>query len=148
MSMHLYTVAVGCRVKAETTLCQPLSIAFARSHYKVTDDTLESSVVDSDVTAWFRPELPQCTNAWSSLCTHRKKLFRDDLKTQLPVDRQFRLVPIIINNGDCPEPDRTTGQPAVGFWSRPLLSLEMKKSWGTITPLHMWRQTGIKDRFL
>ena len=44
-------------------LCQPLPTAFARSHCKVTDDTLESSVVDSDVIEWFRSELPQCTNA-------------------------------------------------------------------------------------
>ena len=30
-------------------MCQPLSNAFARSNYKVTDDTLKSSVADSDV---------------------------------------------------------------------------------------------------
>ena len=33
----------------DNTICQPLSTAFARSHYKVTDDTLESSVADADV---------------------------------------------------------------------------------------------------
>ena len=32
----------------------------------MTDDTLKSSVVDSDVIVLFRPKLPQCTNARSS----------------------------------------------------------------------------------
>ena len=44
----LYTVAVG----------------YQWSHYKVTDDTLESSVVDSDVIAWFRLELHSATVQW------------------------------------------------------------------------------------
>ena len=70
MSGHLYTVTVGYQIKAYTTLCQPLSPVFARSHYKVTDDTLESFVADSDVIAWVRPELPQCTNARSSSSLH------------------------------------------------------------------------------
>ena len=51
MSGHLYTVAVGYQIKALTTLYQPLSTAFTRSHYKVTDDTLESSVADSLIIA-------------------------------------------------------------------------------------------------
>ena len=41
MSGHLYTVAVGYQIKASITLCQPLSPAFSRSHYKLRYDTLE-----------------------------------------------------------------------------------------------------------
>ena len=33
---------------------------------------------------------------------------------------RFRLVSIVLNNDNRPEPDGTAGQPAVGFWSRPL----------------------------
>ena len=33
---------------------------------------------------------------------------------------RFWSVSIVINNGNRPEPEGTTGQPAVGFWSRPL----------------------------
>ena len=33
---------------------------------------------------------------------------------------QFRAVVIVKNNRNRAEPDGTTGQPAVGFWSRPL----------------------------
>ena len=36
---------------------------------------------------------------------------------------RFRPVPIVLNNDNHPEPDGTAGQPAVGFWSRPLSSL-------------------------
>ena len=35
-----------------------------------------------------------------------------NFKTQLAV--RFRAVAIVKNNGNCPEPDRTAGQPAVG----------------------------------
>ena len=42
-------------------------------------------------------------------------LLRDDFKTQPPVDRRFRPVSIVLNNGNRPEPDGTVGQPAVGF---------------------------------
>ena len=48
---------------------------------------------------------------------------RDDFKTQPPVDRQFRPVSIVLNNDNRAEQDRTIGQPAVGFWSRPLSKL-------------------------
>ena len=48
-------------------MCQSLSTAFIRSDYKVMDDTVDSSVADQlDIIAWFRPELPQCTNTYSS----------------------------------------------------------------------------------
>ena len=33
---------------------------------------------------------------------------------------QFQALVIVQNNRNWPEPDRTAGQPAVGFWSRPL----------------------------
>ena len=33
---------------------------------------------------------------------------------------RFRPVFIVLNNDNRPEPDGTAGQPAVGFWSRPL----------------------------
>ena len=33
---------------------------------------------------------------------------------------RFRPVSIVLNNDNRTEPDRTAGQPAVGFWSRPL----------------------------
>ena len=33
---------------------------------------------------------------------------------------RFRAVVIVKNNRNRPEPDGTAGQPAVGFWSRPL----------------------------
>ena len=53
----------------------------------MTDDTLESSVADSDVIAWFRPELPQCTNACSSSSFHcgRCRRCRSGIKWQMPL---------------------------------------------------------------
>ena len=45
-------------------------------------------------------------------------VLRDNFKIQLPVDRRFcpvRLVSIVLNNDNRSEPDRTIGQPAVGF---------------------------------
>ena len=33
---------------------------------------------------------------------------------------RFRTVSFVLNNDNRPEPGRTAGQPAVGFWSRPL----------------------------
>ena len=44
---------------------------------------------------------------------------RGDFKTQPSVDQRFRLVSIVLHNDNCPEPDGTTSQPAVGFWSHP-----------------------------
>ena len=38
---------------------------------------------------------------------------------------RFRPVSIVLNNDNRPEPDGTAGQPAVGFWSRPLTSCSM-----------------------
>ena len=35
---------------------------------------------------------------------------------------RFRPVSIVLNNDNRPEPDGTAGQPAVGFWSRPLVT--------------------------
>ena len=43
------------------------------------------------------------------------KPLRDGLKTQPPVDRRFRPVAIVLNNGNRSEPDETAGQPAVEF---------------------------------
>ena len=40
---------------------------------------------------------------------------RDGFKTQQLVDRRFRLVSTVLNNGNRLEPGRTTGQLAVGF---------------------------------
>ena len=51
-------------------------------------------------------------------------LFRDDFKTQPVVDQRFRPVSTVLNNGNRSEPDRTAGQPAGGFWSRPLRKRE------------------------
>ena len=35
---------------------------------------------------------------------------------------RFWPVSIVLNNDNRPEPDETAGQPAVGFWSRPLIN--------------------------
>ena len=40
---------------------------------------------------------------------------------------RFRPVSFVLNNDNRPEPDGTAGQPAVGFWSRPLLSRGKRK---------------------
>ena len=42
-------------------------------------------------------------------------IIRGGFKTQLPVDRRFRPISIVLNNDNRPEPDGTAGQPAVGF---------------------------------
>ena len=53
-------------------------------------------------------------------------LFRDDFKTQPPVDRQFCLVPAGFYRSKQWQLPGTGGQPVVGFWSRPLCS---KQRW-------------------
>ena len=45
----------------------------------------------------------------------KQSMVKDNFKTQPPVDRQFRLVSIVLNNNNRLEPDRTSGQPAVEF---------------------------------
>ena len=39
---------------------------------------------------------------------------------------RFRPVSIVLNNDNRPEPDGTVGQPAVGFWSRPLINIILR----------------------
>ena len=39
---------------------------------------------------------------------------------------RFRPVSIVLNNDNRPEPNGTAGQPAVGFWNRPLLIKEVQ----------------------
>ena len=43
------------------------------------------------------------------------KCFRDNFKTQPQVDQRFRLVSVVLNNANRPEPDRTAGQRVVKF---------------------------------
>ena len=67
--------------------CLDNTISHCQLHLQeveVTDDTLESSVADSDVIAWFTPELLQCTNARSSSSLHSGRCCRG-IKWHMPL---------------------------------------------------------------
>ena len=53
---------------------------------------------------------------------------------------RFRPVPIVLNNGNRPEPDGIAGQLAVGFWSRPL-SISMMNNYFIIYSIDLFLYT-------
>ena len=76
--------------------------------------------IDILITAWFKFEYKNCF-AHIILIICRPQIILRHARFYF----RFRPVSIVLNNRNRPEPGGTVGQPAVGFWSRPLIDMQL-----------------------